>query len=232
MGNRDNGPPFANQEKDPSFEVWSPPYLFRGDRPTITRAQAGIDYGERFAIGTPDPAEIDSVVLLALMSPEHDIDPDQRSLALAFTRAGDGTLEAVAPPSGNVAPPGRYYLVVNRKSDKGPIPSVARIVKVGLGTDPADALQPFADDSPAPVGPAANVDRDSSFATESRQRGTDAARQATSGIGAASTQVAPALTAVPASSERRGEPRLPGLPVVAVATAGGAAWRTRRWLRA
>ena len=37
---QDQGGPFANNDNDPSFEVWSPPYLFRGERPSITRAQA------------------------------------------------------------------------------------------------------------------------------------------------------------------------------------------------
>jgi len=38
--NRDQGPPFANNDKDSSFEVYSPAYLFRGARPTISHAPA------------------------------------------------------------------------------------------------------------------------------------------------------------------------------------------------
>jgi hypothetical protein len=38
---------------DPSFEVWSPPYLFRGPRPTVTRVQRGVAYGEAFTVTTP-----------------------------------------------------------------------------------------------------------------------------------------------------------------------------------
>jgi hypothetical protein len=30
---------------DPSFEIWSPPYLFRGPRPTVLRVQKGVGYG-------------------------------------------------------------------------------------------------------------------------------------------------------------------------------------------
>jgi WD40 repeat protein len=145
-------------DKDPSFEVWSPPYLFRGARPSVKRVQKGVDYRETFNITTPDAGLIESVLLLRTPSPEHVNDSDQRSLKLEFTRSGPSTLTATAPPSGNVAPPGSYYLVVNKRSLQGPIPSVARMVDVGR-TDLADAPRPFPDDPPAPVGGSATPDR-------------------------------------------------------------------------
>ncbi|MCA1845176.1 MAG: DUF1929 domain-containing protein, partial [Actinobacteria bacterium] len=161
--NRDQGRPFANNDKDPSFEVWSPPYLFRGPRPTVARVQKGVGYGDTFSISTPDAALIESVLLLRTPSPEHINDSDQRGLKLEFTRSGPTTLTATAPPSGNVAPPGTYYLVVNKKSLQGPIPSVAHMVDVGH-SDLSDALQPFPDDAPAPAGGTATPDDDTSFA--------------------------------------------------------------------
>jgi hypothetical protein len=127
---------------DPSFEVWTPPYLFRGPRPTVTRVQRGVGYGEAFTISTPDADLIESVLLLRTPSPGHVNDSDQRALRLDFTRGAGDVLTATAPPSGTVAPPGAYYLVVNKKSLQGPIPSVAHMVDVGR-TDGADALQPF-----------------------------------------------------------------------------------------
>ena len=98
--NRDQGGPFANNDKDPSFEIWSPPYLFRGPRPTVTKVQKGVSYGETFAITTPDAGLVESVVLLRTPSPEHAADSDQRALRLEFTRSGATTLTATAPPSG------------------------------------------------------------------------------------------------------------------------------------
>lgn len=160
--NKDQGPPFANNDNDPSFEVFSPPYLFRGARPTITRAQAGIAYAERFSIRTPQAGQIESVVLLKTPTPQHTIDNSQRSLKLSFRRTGDRTLEAVAPPNGTAAPPGYYYLVVNKRSFKGPIPSVARIIRVGVATDLSEAIQPFRDDAPATAGGSATPDEDHS----------------------------------------------------------------------
>jgi hypothetical protein len=171
--NQDQGGPFTNNDNDPSFEIWSPPYLFRGARPMIRGVQKAVSYGETFNITTPDAGLIDSVLLLRTPSPEHANDSDQRSLKLEFTRSGSNTLTATAPPSGNVAPPGTYYLVVNKKSLQGPIPSVAHMVDVGH-TDVAAALQPFPDDAPAPVGGSATPDEDTSNAAEVQQKGNDA----------------------------------------------------------
>jgi hypothetical protein len=68
-----------------------------------------------------------------------------------------------------VAPPGSYYLVVNRKTAEGPVPSVARMVHVGETSDAAEALQPMSDDSLAPVGGSATADEDNSAAARSRE---------------------------------------------------------------
>ena len=160
--NRDQGRPFANNDKDSSFEVWSPPYLFRGERPRITAAPAGLAYGERITLRTPDAADIASVVLLRTPSPQHVMDPDQRGLSLTFSRTGADTLEVVAPPDGIAAPPGNYYLVVNKDDPDGPVPSVARIVKVSTESDPAEAPQPFPDEAAAPTGGSATPDQDTS----------------------------------------------------------------------
>jgi hypothetical protein len=45
-------------------ETFSPPYLFRGHRPTILAAPQHVPYGTAFDIETTTAAEIASVVLL------------------------------------------------------------------------------------------------------------------------------------------------------------------------
>jgi hypothetical protein len=156
-------------DNDPSFEIWSPPYLFRGPRPAVVQVQRGVAHGQTFSVVTPDAALIESVVLLRTPSPEHANDSDQRALKLEFTRSADHTLTVTAPPSGRVAPPGPYYLVINKKSLQGPIPSVARMVEVGRA-DPADAVQPFPADPPAPSGgPAADPSPASPLPTPRRR---------------------------------------------------------------
>jgi hypothetical protein len=144
----------ANNDRDPSFEVFSPPYLFRGLRPAIGGVQRGIRWGQSFTISTPDAASISEVVLSRLPSPQHVIDPDARTVRLPFL-AFDGELMAVAPPTtapgaSAVAPPGYYYLFIMKDSPNGPIPSVARIVRVGPTADSTPTAPIYASDDPPP----------------------------------------------------------------------------------
>ena len=166
---QDAGGPFANNDQDSSFQVFSPPYLFRGDRPTIARAPAGVAWGGSFEVGTPQAADIESVVLIRLPSAQHQNDSDARTIKLAFERAGADRLRVTAPPSGVIAPPGAYYLFVNRRTADGPVPSVARIVRLGAAADNAEALQPFPDAAPAPVGGSASPDEGTSVGTTARR---------------------------------------------------------------
>jgi hypothetical protein len=234
--NSDQGGAFSNNDSDPSFEVWSPPYLFRGARPHITHAPAGIDYGEKFSIGTPQAAEIDSVVLLKTPSVTHTMDSDGRGLTLDFTKTGDGTLAAVNAPSGKVAPPGFYYLVVNKKSATGPIPSVARIVRVGGGSDSAEAIQPYPDDNAAPTGGSATAVNDSSNAGKAQQGAREMASAAPAPASApavAATQAASsAYTRLSAVRTSSSSPMpAPTLPMAAIGVASVVTLTGRRWIR-
>jgi hypothetical protein len=117
---------FAPNERDPSFELYSPPYLFRGARPRIVAAPAAPAYGATMELVVDRPAtEIKSVVLVRNPSQTHLVDGDQRSVVLRVVRRSGNRLTVAAPPNGNVAPPGPYMLFVNRQTDKGPVPSVA-----------------------------------------------------------------------------------------------------------
>ncbi|MGH9035404.1 MAG: galactose oxidase-like domain-containing protein [Acidimicrobiia bacterium] len=158
----DLGGPFPNNDRDPSFEIFSPHYLFRGERPLIRHVQAGIRWGETFDLETRQALTTDSVVLVRLGSPQHSIDSDQRTVRLAFTRHS-GRLAVSAPPNGAVAPPGSYYLFLNLMTRRGPIPSMARVVRIGPESDPSEAHQPFPDlgRPEEPLG-SANEDGDSS----------------------------------------------------------------------
>jgi hypothetical protein len=236
--NRDQGRPFANNDKDSSFEVWSPPYLFRGERPRITRAPAGVAYADRFSLGTPQATGIESVLLIKPQSVQHVNDADQRALELSFTVTGDNTLEVVAPPNGVAAPPGYYYLVVNRRTDQGPVPSVARMVRVGGASDPAEAVQPFPDDAPAPAGGSATPDGDSSRSAEAQQRLGAAAHEqgltapGPEAVGPATPADSRALALAGSSRSRPRPIDPPALPLVAIGVVAVAAGHTgRRWTR-
>jgi hypothetical protein len=119
--------------RDPSFEIYSPPYIFQGERPRIADAPDRIAYGATIEVATDVLAsEVDSVVLVRNPSITHLIDADQRSVVLRVRSRSGNTLRLAAPPNGAVAPPGPYMLFVNRKGPKGPIPSVSRQTFVGV----------------------------------------------------------------------------------------------------
>jgi hypothetical protein len=123
---------FAPNERDPSFELYSPPYLFRGTRPRIASAPSRPAYGAPMDVVVDRPAsEIDSVVLVRNPSQTHVTDADQRSVVLRVLGRSGNRLRVATPPNGNVAPPGPYMLFVNRKTDRGPVPSVAHQVTLG-----------------------------------------------------------------------------------------------------
>jgi hypothetical protein len=158
----DLGRPFPNNERDPSFEIFTPHYLFRGERPIIRHVQAGIRWGETFELETRQALSTDSVVLIRLGSPQHIIDSDQRTVRLDYTRRS-GRLAVKAPPNGAIAPPGYYYLFLNLQTRRGPIPSMARVVRIGTESDFSEATQPFPDLGRSVDDPgAANTDGDSS----------------------------------------------------------------------
>ncbi|MGH9040967.1 MAG: galactose oxidase-like domain-containing protein, partial [Acidimicrobiia bacterium] len=140
----DLGGPFPNNDRDPSFEIFTPHYLFRGERPLVRHVQSGIRWGETFDLETRQALAIESVVLMRLGSPQHSIDSDQRTVRLDFVRHS-GRLAVAAPPNGAIAPPGYYYLFVNLTTRRGPIPSMARVVHIGPESDFSEAPQPFPD---------------------------------------------------------------------------------------
>jgi hypothetical protein len=106
-------------------EVFSPPYLFKGPRPTITSAPATLQYGASFTVGTPNGASITKISLLRLGAVTHSFNFDQRFLQLTF-QAASGGLSVRAPADANLAPPGYYLLFLVNSNG---IPSVARIVQ-------------------------------------------------------------------------------------------------------
>lgn len=107
------------------LEIYQPPYLFRGSRPTITSAPAAATWGGVVAINTP--SDVARAVLLRPSSVTHTTDMAQRHVELEFVRRVDG-IDATAPPSPTVAPPGWYMLFL---LDDAGTPSVARWVHLG-----------------------------------------------------------------------------------------------------
>ena len=107
-------------------ELFSPPYLSRGPRPTITSAPAEVSYGGQFRVETPDAATITHVSFIRLGAVTHAFDENQRFQRLTFTADATG-LTITAPTSSNRAPPGHYMVFILNGND---VPSVAKIVRI------------------------------------------------------------------------------------------------------
>ncbi len=109
-----------------TYEFYSPAYLFKGARPTITSAPGEVSYGQSFQLQTPDGAEIQKVSLIRLGSVTHAFDASQRFQSLSFSPSGGG-LSVTAPANANLAPPGHYLVTI---LDGDGIPSISKIVRI------------------------------------------------------------------------------------------------------
>jgi hypothetical protein len=109
-----------------SAEIFSPPYLFKGTRPTITSAPTSIQYATGFFVATPDSARIAATSLVRLGSVTHAFNENQRFVPLTFQPAVGG-LTIQAPANANLAPPGHYLLFI---LDTNGVPSIAAIVSL------------------------------------------------------------------------------------------------------
>ncbi len=107
-----------------SYEVFSPPYLFKGDRPSYDLASTDMRYGQPFAVSTVDAASIRKVTIIRLPSTTHAADMSQRLNTLQFQVAGGG-LTLTPPADGRTAPPGPYMLFLVNEAG---VPSVAQTV--------------------------------------------------------------------------------------------------------
>jgi galactose oxidase len=119
----DNGNPYPDERNG---ELFSPPYLFKGARPTITSAPTEKYYGGTATIGTPDPSAITKVSFIAIGSATHAFDSNQRFMWLSFTRTSTA-VSVKMPTSKLLAPPGYYMLFLLNSSG---VPSVARIMRL------------------------------------------------------------------------------------------------------
>jgi hypothetical protein len=110
-----------------SYQIYSPPYLFQGDRPSYSLQSNQVHYGAPFVVTTADAAMIRKVHLIRLASTTHAFDMGQRLRSLTF-QASSGGLTVTGPSSGNAAPPGPYMLFLVNLAG---VPSIGQIVQVG-----------------------------------------------------------------------------------------------------
>jgi hypothetical protein len=110
-----------------TIEVYSPPYLFRGDRPVITAHPDKLSHGEAFRL---DVNRARGVAQVVLMRPEvltHVTNTDQRLLELEWKVLNDETIEVQGPPTRGHMPQGVAMLFVLNNDG---VPSVGAFVRV------------------------------------------------------------------------------------------------------
>jgi len=118
------GDPGVPDHKD--TQIYSPPYLFKGARPTITSAPSTPQYNSNAFVATPDAAAITKVTLIRTGSVTHAFDENARALSLNFSVTAGG-LNVQMPQNGNYAPPGYYLLsIVNGNG----VPSISSYVRL------------------------------------------------------------------------------------------------------
>jgi hypothetical protein len=126
---------YFNNIAYPNAEIYSPAYLFKGARPTVTSVPSTLAYGTSFFVGTPDGATISSVALIHNGAVTHSFNMDQSFVPLSFTQTTGG-LMVQAPANSALAVPGDYMLfLVNSKG----VPSIAPMVRLPV---PAPDTQP------------------------------------------------------------------------------------------
>ncbi len=106
-------------------EIYSPPYLFQGSRPTITNAPEQVNHGDTFTITTPDSGS--RAVLMSPGAATHTVDFSERHIELEASPDGNGGITATAPGS-TVALTGHYMLFL---VDANGVPSTATWIHIG-----------------------------------------------------------------------------------------------------
>ncbi|MEU8968632.1 kelch motif-containing protein [Streptomyces monashensis] len=108
------------------IEIYTPPYLYRGARPSLSGGPQTIARGASGTFTSGQAAGIKKMRLIRPSASTHVTDVDQRSVALDFKASGNKVTVTV-PTNRNLVPSGWYMLFAD--DDRG-TPSVAQWVKV------------------------------------------------------------------------------------------------------
>jgi hypothetical protein len=108
------------------IEIYSPPYLFQGDRPEIASGPVQVERGASVWFGIPNVGTIRAARLVRPSAVTHVTDVEQRSIKLDITQNGDG-VDVRIPSSAGLVPSGWYMLFV---TDQNGAPSKAHWVHV------------------------------------------------------------------------------------------------------
>ncbi len=97
-------------DEEMRIEIFSPPYLFRGARPTIKAAAVEWKYGQLVDIETVDAGTLGFVSLIRHCVTTHSYDTNQRLVDAPIASQQGGVVRVKVPDNPNVAPTGWYLL--------------------------------------------------------------------------------------------------------------------------
>ncbi len=135
-------PGFSPQDgRDPSFQIYRPPYVFRNDRPTITSVgDTSLANGQNVDVTVSSATGVKNVVLMRRTATTHLVDGDQRTVVLPLVSSNPITgARTYAVPAPSVLPPGKYLLFANTTALDGkvvPSKGVAVSVEGDVGSCP------------------------------------------------------------------------------------------------
>ena len=108
-------------------EIYSPPYLFQGKRPQPLTGPDAVDRGATVEFASASARDVVKARLVRPSAATHQVDPEQRSVALDVAAAGPGRVALTMPQDEGVLPMGWYMLFA---LDAAGVPSEATWVQV------------------------------------------------------------------------------------------------------
>ncbi|MBD0324213.1 MAG: DUF1929 domain-containing protein, partial [Aldersonia sp.] len=187
-----------------SYEIYKPPYFFKGERPVLSSAPASSSWGRTIWVGTPD-SDIARAVLVSPSATTHAVDMHQRVVNLPARKRADGVgYDVDMPVNSNIALPGHHMLFLLDSQGR---PSHAKWIeiKADAPVQPAPAgggvIQPQPTPTPTPTPTATPTPRPTSTPTPTT--GTPTTGTPTTGTPTTGTPTTPAAdTRAPRASAR------------------------------
>jgi hypothetical protein len=130
----------ARKTEELRIEMYWPPYLFHGTRPTLTLQSQSATFG-----GTVSATATGGVHEISLTRPSactHSCDNEQRLVDVAFTSGAGSSITLQMPDNPNLAPPG-WYLVF--ALDHHGVPSVGQWLHLAAASAPVRRARRAAD---------------------------------------------------------------------------------------
>ncbi len=109
------------------LEIFSPPYLFKGPRPSIEAVPEQWTYGQTVEIGSAQTGALRWAHLIRNGVTTHSFDTNQRLVDLPILSQANRIVRVAVPTNPNIAPPGWYMLFV---VDNNGVPSISKWVRL------------------------------------------------------------------------------------------------------